>query len=278
LIHFYKRSIVQKVMEAQDPGQDREMMMELAEVAARKQEAMKESMQRWKAERDNNADYIAKLKQNKEERKKEIEAQEALLLQMKEEEEAAEEAAAVEEKMLQSQPQKTEKSETDTTKQNFGDQKKKFTSKVDQEYEDALNSTVKPFDVKTMDQDQMKKKVEELYDVFTNLINDKISLNKKMVDQDSNIKALREKLNEILDARAAKKGQIDMHKFYPGQKKTSHPPKMQIFSKYDNRKGTRSYDERKEMYDEGIDVVRPKMLASVWAEKFNAWLSENPEE
>ena len=52
---------------------------------------MKESMQRWKAERDNNADYIAKLKQNKEERKKEIEAQEALLLQMKEEEEAAEE-------------------------------------------------------------------------------------------------------------------------------------------------------------------------------------------
>lgn len=271
-------------MEAQDPGmQDREMMMELAEVAARKQEAMKESMQRWKAERENNADYIAKLKQNKEERRKEIEAQEALLMQMKEEEEAVEAAAAEEEKMLQSSPQKpeqkTEKSETDTnTKQNFGDQKKKFTSKVDQEYEDALNSTVKPFDVKTMDQDQMKKKVEELYDVFTNLINDKISLNKKMVDQDGNIKALREKLNEILDARAAKKGQIDMHKFYPGQKKSSHPPKMQIFSKYDNRKGTRSYDERKEMYDEGIDVVRPKMLASVWAEKFNAWLSENPEE
>lgn len=271
-------------MEAQDPGmQDREMMMELAEVAARKQEAMKESMQRWKAERENNADYIAKLKQNKEERRKEIEAQEALLLQMKEEEEAVEAAAAEEEKMLQSSPQKqeqkTEKTETDNnTKQNFGDQKKKFTSKVDQEYEDALNSAVKPFDVKTMDQDQMKKKVEELYDVFTNLINDKISLNKKMVDQDSNIKDLREKLNEILDARAAKKGQIDMHKFYPGQKKTSHPPKMQIFSKYDNRKGTRSYDERKEMYDEGIDVVRPKMLASVWAEKFNAWLSENPEE
>ena len=165
----------------------------MQEVAARKQEAMKESMQRWKAERENNADYIAKLKQNKEERRKEIEAQEALLLQMKEEEEAVEAAAAEEEKMLQSSPQKqeqkTEKTETDNnTKQNFGDQKKKFTSKVDQEYEDALNSTVKPFDVKTMDQDQMKKKVEELYDVFTNLINDKISLNKKMVDQDSNIK------------------------------------------------------------------------------------------
>ena len=152
---------------------------------------MKESMQRWKAERDNNADYIAKLKQNKEERRKDIEAQEALLQQMKEEEEAAEEAAAVEEKMLQSQPQKeqkTEKTETDNPKQNFGDQKKKFMSKVDQEYEDALNSAVKPFDVATLDQDQLKKKVEELYDVFTNLINDKIELNKTMVEQDGNIK------------------------------------------------------------------------------------------
>ena len=160
-------------------------------MAARKQEAMKESMQRWKAERDNNADYIAKLKQNKEERRKDIEAQEALLQQMKEEEEAAEEAAAVEEKMLQSQPhkeQKTEKTETDNPKQNFGDQKKKFMSKVDQEYEDALNSVVKPFDVATLDQDQLKKKVEELYDVFTNLINDKIDLNKTMVEQDGNIK------------------------------------------------------------------------------------------
>ena len=164
----------------------------MQEVAARKQEAMKESMQRWKAERENNADYIAKLKQNKEERRREIEAQEALLLQMKEEEEAVEAAAAEEEKMLQSQPvkeQKTEKTEkTEDNKQNFGDQKKKFKSKVDQEYENALNATVKPFDVSTMDQDQMKKKVEELYDVFTNLINDKINLNKTMVEQDSNIK------------------------------------------------------------------------------------------
>ena len=68
---------------------------------------------------------------------------------------------------------------------------------------------------------------------------------------------------------------IDLHYCF---KKPRFYLRMQIFSKYDNRKGTRSYDERKEMYDEGIDVVRPKMLASVWAEKFSAWLSENPEE
>ena len=152
---------------------------------------MKESMQRWKAERENNADYIAKLKQNKEERRKEIEAQEAVLQQMKEEEEAQEAAAAEEEKMLQEQPQKeqkTEKAEADNSKKNFGDQQKKFKSKVDQEYEAALNSVIKPFDVAALDEARMKKKVEELYDVFTNLINDKINLNKQLVEQDGTVR------------------------------------------------------------------------------------------
>jgi len=139
-----------------------------------------------------------------------------------------------------------------------------------------MNKLIVPFDVSAMDVDQMKKKVEELYDIFTNLINDKINLNQRLVEQDGSLKILREKLNEILDARAAKKGQIDMHKFYPGKK--SHPPKMQIFSKYDNRKGTRSYDERKEMYNTGTDVIRPAMLVSMWDEKFSAWMEENPAE
>ena len=44
------------------------------------------------------------------------------------------------------------------------------------------------------------------------------------------------------------------------------------------RKGTRSYDERKAMYDEGTDVVRPQMLVTVWNEKFAAWLQENPDQ
>merc|ERR1711953_356473 len=164
-------------------------------------------------------------------------------------------------------------SKSEGTKQNFADQKK-FKSKDEREYFEALTKLIKPFDVKTMETDDLKKKVTELYDIFTNLINDKINLNKRMVEQDANIKVLREKLNEVLDARAAKKSGIDMHKFYPGMK-SSHPPKMQIFSKYDNRKGTRSYDERKEMYDVGTDGVRPQMLSSRWDEKFNAWLSEN---
>merc|ERR1712073_100821 len=55
-------------------------------------------------------------------------------------------------------------------------------------YEEALKAVVKPFDIATMDSEQLKKKVEELYDVFTNLINDKINLNKRMVEQDGDVR------------------------------------------------------------------------------------------
>ena len=245
----------------------------------RKQDAMKESMMKWKVERERNAEYIEEMRRAKEERKKEIEAQDALLLQMKEEAEAEAAKAEEEERKLEEMGKNPEPSATsaetksEETKQNFADQKK-FKSKDEREYFEALTKKIKPFDVKTMETEDLKKKVSELYDIFTNLISDKISLNTRLVEQDANIKILREKLNEVLDARAAKKSGIDMHKFYPGMK-SSHPPKMQIFSKYDNRKGTRSYDERKEMYDVGTDVVRPQMLINMWDQKFTAWLSEN---
>ena len=249
-------------------------------MAARKQEAMKMSMQRWKEERERNAEYIEVMRKAKEERKKEIEAQETALLQMKEEAEAEAAKAEEEGKKLENTAAESSAKPTEAkqeeSKQNFGDQKK-FKSKDEREYIEALTTLIKPFDVTSMETEDLKKKVAELYDIFTNLINDKINLNNRLVEQDSILKTLREKLNEILDARAAKKSGIDMHKFYPGAK-SSHPPKMQIFSKYDNRKGTRTYDERKEMYDAGTDVVRPQMLVSMWEEKFNAWLSENPDE
>jgi len=243
------------------------------ELAKRKQEtasAMKESLKKWKSEREKNEEYIQQMKILKEERKRAIEAEQAMLLTMKEEEE--EEAAGANDKLHNIDLIAAEKKEgtREETKQNFADQKR-FKTQEEREYHEAITKLIKPFDVKSLDSDQLKKKVAELYDIFTNLINDKINLNKRLLEQDHTLKDLREKLSEVLDAKSSKKGSIDMHKFYPGKK--SHPPKMTIFSKYDNRKGARTYDDRKEMYDVGTDVVRPQMLVSVWEEKFNAWMN-----
>jgi len=253
-----------------------EQMLDPQELAKRKDEAaaaMRNSLNKWNSEREKNEEYIEQLKKRKEDRKREIEAEQALMLSMKEEDEA--EAARAEEEQMIIEDIGVEKKEgqQEKSKPNFADQKK-FKTKEEREYYNALTAVIKPFDVKTMDAEQLKAKVAELYDIFANLINDKINLNKKMVEQDRISKDLKEKISIILDDKASKKSGVDMEKFYPGKK--SHPAKLTIFSKYDNRKGARTYDDRKEMYDIGTDVVRPKMLANVWEEKFNAWMNSAP--
>merc|ERR1719244_98399 len=80
---------------------------------------------------------------------------------------------------------------------------------------------------------------------------------------------------EFILVKQARKG-VDMERLAlgPGGKASKHPPKKQVFSKFDNRKGNRSYEERKGMYDEGVDSVRPKMLETVWQAKFSAWMED----
>ena len=68
-----------------------EQMLDPQELAKRKEEAaaaMRNSLNKWNSEREKNEEYIEQLKKRKEERKKEIEAEQALLLSMKEEDEA----------------------------------------------------------------------------------------------------------------------------------------------------------------------------------------------
>jgi len=249
--------------------------MDPQELARRKEEtaaAMRQSLNKWNSEREKNQEYIEDIRKRKEERKREIEADQALLLSMKEADEA--DSARAEEEQMKIEDTDVEQKGKQQEKANFADQKK-FKTNEEREYHEALTAVIKPFDVKTMDADQLKKKVAELYDVFANLINDKINLNKKMVEQDRMSRDLKEKLSSILDEKASKKGNVDMEKFYPGKK--SHPAKLTIFSKYAKKeKGARSYDDRKDMYDEGTDVVRPKVLVNVWEEKFNAWMNSAP--
>merc|ERR1719495_1421393 len=124
---------------------------------------------------------------------------------MKEEEESETMTAAQEEmnvEMISNEKKKGIKEKNDN-KQNFADQKR-FKTQEEREYHEAITKLIKPFDVKSMDGDQLKKKVAELYDIFTNLINDKINLNKRLLEQDHILKDLREKLSETLDARAVK--------------------------------------------------------------------------
>merc|ERR1712061_85063 len=50
-----------------------------------------------------------------------------------------------------------------------------------------------------------------------------------------------------------------------------YPPKIRMYSKYERRTDTRSYDDRKKLYEGGWEVVRAEHLESAWKEKYDEW-------
>merc|ERR1711956_195375 len=54
-----------------------------------------------------------------------------------------------------------------------------------------------------------------------------------------------------------------------------HPPTIRMFSKYERRTDTRSYGDRKKLYEGGAEVIRAEWLESNWKEKF-AEFSKRP--
>merc|ERR1712098_922413 len=47
-----------------------------------------------------------------------------------------------------------------------------------------------------------------------------------------------------------------------------HPPTIHMFSKYERRTDTRTYGDRKKLYEGGAEVLRAEWLESLWKEKF----------
>merc|ERR1712025_1271833 len=46
-----------------------------------------------------------------------------------------------------------------------------------------------------------------------------------------------------------------------------HPPTIRMFSKYERRTDTRSYGDRKKLYEGGAEVLRAEALESAWKDK-----------
>merc|ERR1712130_833608 len=46
---------------------------------------------------------------------------------------------------------------------------------------------------------------------------------------------------------------------------------IRMFSKYERRTDTRTYGDRKKLYEGGWEVVRAEMLEASWKEKYDEW-------
>ena len=45
-----------------------------------------------------------------------------------------------------------------------------------------------------------------------------------------------------------------------------------MYSKYERRTDTRTYEDRRKLYEGGWEVVRAEHLQALWKEKYDEWL------
>merc|ERR1711965_962650 len=74
------------------------------------------------------------------------------------------------------------------------------------------------------------------------------------------LKELKERQKAQLRQKALKKG-LD-----PEALVGKYPPMIRMYSKYERRTDTRTYDDRKKLYEGGWEVIRAESLDAIWKE------------
>merc|ERR1712012_1044849 len=117
--------------------------------------------------------------------------------------------------------------------------------------------------------EELKNKANQIWHTIVALETDKYDYEQRQLDQDYEFKELAERQKLQLRNKAIKKG-LDPESFTQ-----KHPPTIHMFSKYERRTDTRTYGDRKKLYEGGAEVIRAEWLESMWKEKF-AEVSKRP--
>merc|ERR1719430_605871 len=139
----------------------------------------------------------------------------------------------------------------------------KTKEQLEEEKKIALSIRIKPLDLEALDSDELKAKVEDLFKTVIQLETDKYDYEQRKLTQELDLKELKERQKAQLRAKALKKG-LD-----PEALTGKYPPKIRMYSKYERRTDTRSYDDRKKLYEGGWEVVRSEHLEKDWKEKYD---------
>merc|ERR1712037_793041 len=108
-------------------------------------------------------------------------------------------------------------------------------------------------------------KATELFNIVIQLETDKYDYEQKRVNQERDLQELKERQKAQLRQKALKKG-LD-----PEALVGKYPPMIRMYSKYERRTDTRTYEDRKKLYEGGWEVIRAESLDAIWKEKFDEW-------
>merc|ERR1711915_558552 len=96
---------------------------------------------------------------------------------------------------------------------------------------------------------------------------EKYDFQERMKRQDYDLKELRERQKQQLRHKAMKKG-LD-----PEALTGKHPPKIQTASKFERRPDSRTYDDKKKLFEGGWEVVHKDESERVWKEKYEEFIN-----
>merc|ERR1711974_405813 len=203
-------------------------------------EQLKEYINEWRKQRAKEEEELKRLKekQAKEKRKRLEEAEkkrQAMMQAQKEKQQAAGQGAKG--------PKKT-----DSGMGNVQDARREMTKtkeQLEEEKKISLSIRIKPLDLDAMDGEQLNNKATELWDTIVRLETEKYDLEERQKRQDYDLKELKERQKQQLRQKAMKKG-LD-----PEALTGKYPPKIRMYSKYERRTDTRTYDDRRKLYEGG---------------------------
>jgi len=246
-------------------------------------EQLKEYINSWRDERSKEEEELKRLKE-KQSKRKEIRAeQEKELARKKREEEDLIKKAEAEKKALEAEAKKKAMEEAEIKRQEMLAAQKekggkaagpamdarkelsKSKEQVEEECRISLNIRLKPLQLDAMDSDELRNKARKIWESIVTLETDKYDYEQRKLDQDYEMKELQERQKLQMRNKAIKKG-LDPEAFCG-----AHPPTIHMFSKYERRTDTRTYGERKKLYEGGAEVLRAEWLEQMWKDKNGEW-------
>merc|ERR1711910_139057 len=219
---------------------------------------LKDYITQWRDERSKEEEELKRLKE-KQAKRKEIRAEQ--------EKKAAEQKRAEELKLKREEEAQKEKGGKKSQAPAMDARKEMSKSKeqVEEEMKISLSIRIKPLPLESMDSDELKAKANSIWNTIVELETDKYDFEQRRVDQDYELKELNERRKLQLRNKAIKKG-LDPEAFCG-----AHPPRIHMFSKYERRTDTRTYGDRKKLYEGGAEIVRAEWLESMWKDKLTEW-------
>merc|ERR1711994_1059791 len=141
----------------------------------------------------------------------------------------------------------------------------KTKEQLEEEKKISLSIRIKPLELDGMDSDGLKAKASELWEVIVKLETEKYDLEERQKRQDYDLKELKERQRQQNKQKAIKLG-LD-----PEALTGKYPPKIRMYSKYERRTDTRTYEDRRKLYEGGWEVLYAEFMEKDWKEKYEDW-------